>query len=158
MFAADGTPVNGSDFLVSTQRRQSMPQITALADGGFAVTWTSWRQRDIRGRVFAADGTPVNGSDFLVSTTNAGYAMRPQITALADGGFAVTWVSRQRLRALTFGAGCSRRTARRSTAAISWFLRSTPESKRSRIHGPADHGAGGWRLRGDVEVVERLGL
>ena len=48
---------------------------------------------DIRGRVFAADGTPVNGSDFLVSTTNAYDQLNQQITALADGGFAVTWTS-----------------------------------------------------------------
>ena len=53
---------------------------------------------DIRGRVFAADGTPVNGSDFLVSTTNAGDQSIPQITALADGGFAVTWSRRRRLQ------------------------------------------------------------
>src|SRR5262245_42357467 len=72
------------------------PQITALADGSFAVTWMSLdngSDYDIRGRVFAADGTPVNGSDFRVSTTNASNQKTPQITALTDGGFAVTWVS-----------------------------------------------------------------
>ena len=48
---------------------------------------------DIRGRVFAADGTPVNGSDFLVSDHECERSKIPQITALADGGFAVTWQS-----------------------------------------------------------------
>ena len=33
------------------------------------------------------------GSDFLISTTNASIASPPQITALADGSFAVTWNS-----------------------------------------------------------------
>jgi hypothetical protein len=97
VFAADGTPVNGSDFLVSTTNAygQMQPQITALADGGFAVTWISNDKGDydVRGRVFAADGTPVNGSDFLVSTTIAYNQLGSPITALADGGFAVTWQS-----------------------------------------------------------------
>ena len=99
VFAADGTPVNGSDFVVPTNNfgYQRSPEMTALADGGFAVMWYSpgnGTTYDIRGRVFAADGTPVNGSDFLVSTTNWGDQYNPQITALADGGFAVTWASR----------------------------------------------------------------
>ena len=99
VFAADGTPIDGSDFLVSTANAndQINPQITALADGGFVVTWESGdngSNADIRGRVFAADGTPIDGSDFLVSTTNANNQINPQITALPDGGFAVTWQSR----------------------------------------------------------------
>ena len=59
------------------------------------MTWKSWNgsDYDIRGQVFAADGTPVNGSDFLVSTANTGDQDVPQITALADGGFAVTFQS-----------------------------------------------------------------
>ena len=60
------------------------------------MTWQSLddgSNYDIRARVFAADGTPVNGSDFLVSTANASNQVNPQITALADGGFAVTWQS-----------------------------------------------------------------
>jgi hypothetical protein len=66
----------GTEILVSTANAndQASPQITALANGGFAVTWMSLdngSNYDIRGRVFAADGTPVNGSDFLVSTANA---------------------------------------------------------------------------------------
>jgi hypothetical protein len=54
----------GTEILVSTRNAgtQATPQITALADGGFAVTWASrvdsgdW---EVRCRVFAADGTPV---------------------------------------------------------------------------------------------------
>ena len=135
VFAADGTPVNGSDFLISTTSiNVSDTQITALADGGFAVTW-DLATREIRGQVFAADGTPVNGSDFLVSTTTAG---NHQVTALADGGFAVTWQSAS--RTMTFAAGCLRRTAHRSTAAISWFLRRTPATSQPQITALADGG------------------
>ena len=90
------------------------------------------------------------GTEILVSTTNASDQMYPQITALADGGFAVTWMSHDNGSDLTFAAGCSRPTARRSAAAISWSPRRTPAIKCE----PADHGAGGWRLRGDVEVVD----
>ena len=79
MFAADGTPVNGSDFLVSTvNTRIQLITTDGPADHGAG----GWRLRgdvgvvdngsdyDIRAQVFAADGTPVNGSDFLVSTAN----------------------------------------------------------------------------------------
>ena len=57
MFAADGTPIDGSDFLVSTANanNQINPQITALPDGGFVGDVAVRRQRtnfDIRGRVF----------------------------------------------------------------------------------------------------------
>ena len=61
------------------------------------VTWQSGTSStyDIRGRVFAADGTPIDGSDFLVSTTNANAQTWPDIMALPDGGFMVTWQSRE---------------------------------------------------------------
>src|SRR5262245_12418713 len=91
------TVVGGTEILVSTRNvdSQANQQITALANGGFAVTWASrfpspWESRwEVRGRVFAADGTPVNGSEFLVSPSIP-FNLPPQITALADGGFAVT--------------------------------------------------------------------
>src|SRR5262245_19693518 len=85
----------GTEILVSTRNAllwQAKPQITTLADGGFAVTWASqtgsgnW---EALCRVFAADGTPINDSDFLVSPSIP-YNFPPQVIALADGGFVVT--------------------------------------------------------------------
>ena len=40
--------------------------------------------------MFAADGAPV-GSEIRVNTATANDQMVPQITALSNGGFVVTW-------------------------------------------------------------------
>jgi hypothetical protein len=109
VFRADGTPA-GADFLINTTTNgvQDSPRITALAGGGFVVTWNSDEHDpgtlngDIRGRVFAADGTA--GPDFLVNTTMAGEFYEPEITALTDGGFVVTWTSVGGFRGRVFAA------------------------------------------------------
>ena len=98
VFAADGTPVDGSDFLVSTANASDQDQPADHGAGewrlrGDVASFDNGSNFDIRGRVFAADGTPVDGSDFLVSTANTNDQINPQITALANGGFAVTWAS-----------------------------------------------------------------
>ena len=69
--------------------------MTALADGSFVATWGSDDPGDgsggcIRARVFDADGNPT-GADFVVNTTTASDQLLPTVTALADGGFVVTW-------------------------------------------------------------------
>ncbi len=100
VFAADGTPVNTSDFLINTTTLNSQfdPVITALEGGGFVVAWQDSSQTggdtsngSIRGRVFTADGTPVNASDFLINSTTFSDQNAPVITALEGGGFAVAW-------------------------------------------------------------------
>jgi hypothetical protein len=85
----------GSEFQVNTTTAGLLysPEITALADGRFVVTWESYEDGwDIRGRIYNADGRAA-GEDFLVNTTTADHQFSPQITALADGGFVVTWTS-----------------------------------------------------------------
>ncbi|MBZ0122856.1 MAG: hypothetical protein K8F31_03125, partial [Roseovarius sp.] len=98
IFAADGTAVGG-EFLVNatTAENQNDPQITALAGGGFVITWRDWSQSGgdtsqsaVRAQVYAADGTPVGG-EMLVNTTTTGVQADPQITSLAGGGFVITW-------------------------------------------------------------------
>jgi hypothetical protein len=102
VFAADGTRV-GSEFLVNTATadNQDTAQITALANGGFVVTWEDDSAgaggatgdsdgEAIKAQVFLADGTRV-GSEILVNTATTGNQETPLIIALADGGFAVTW-------------------------------------------------------------------
>jgi hypothetical protein len=67
-----------------------------------------------------------SGTEILVSTTDARMIQASaQITTLADGGFAVTW-RRHRTAAGRFVAGCTRLTARQSTAVISWSPRTSP--------------------------------
>jgi Ca2+-binding RTX toxin-like protein len=120
IFDADGAKV-GSEFLVNTTvaANQSLPAITALADGKFVVTWEDTSlsggdtsSRAIRAQVFNANGT-VFGAEFLVNTTVTNLQSEPEITALANGGFVVTWTdlsqtggdtSSYAVRAQTFNA------------------------------------------------------
>jgi hypothetical protein len=102
VFLADGTRV-GPELLVNTATAgfQGVQQITALANGGFVVTWEDSSagvggaagdssSRAVKAQVFLADGTRV-ASELLVNTATAGFQGNPQITALANGGFVVTW-------------------------------------------------------------------
>ena len=88
----------GSEFRVNTTTTdwQYYPSITALADGGFVVTWTSNGQdgsgEGIYAQRYDANGT-AQGSEFRVNPTTAHPQSSPSITALADGGFVVTWMS-----------------------------------------------------------------
>ncbi len=76
----------------------SSPLVTALAEGGFVVTWQSYLQdgtgRDIYGQLHNAAGATI-GSGFKINTTTADSDEQPWpcVTALADGGFEVTWCS-----------------------------------------------------------------
>ena len=92
--AALGSEIRVNTFVTGDQVR---PQIAALADGGWVVTWTSGAdqdgsQRGIYQQVYNADGT-VNGAEVRVNSFVAGDQYMPQITALADGGWVVTWTS-----------------------------------------------------------------
>jgi hypothetical protein len=103
-YDANGNAV-GSEYVVSNAANdQSRPSVTALADGGFVVTWDSQRSQpnssnpfpgsDIYARRYDASGNAV-GSEFVVSNgvdSQVGQ-LNPSITALADGGFVVTWDS-----------------------------------------------------------------
>ena len=102
MFDAGGATVGG-ELLVNTATTgdQGTPEITALANGGFVVTWSDSSlgvggatgdssDRAVKAQVFDADGTTV-GSEILVNTATAGGQFVPEITALSNGGFVVTW-------------------------------------------------------------------
>ena len=85
----------GAEFVVNTTTTgaQDTPSITALANGGFVVTWhdKTSTSGDIKAQIFGAGGSKA-GSEFVVNTTTKSTQTTPSITALADGGFVVTWV------------------------------------------------------------------
>ncbi len=92
----------GAELLVNTTTAggQTASSVTALANGGFVVSWadTSATQPDasgsgIRGQVFAADGAKVAG-EFLINTVTANNQTAPALSALTSGGFVATWVDR----------------------------------------------------------------
>ncbi len=88
----------GSEFLVNTYTTgyQFDPSVTALADGGWLVTWYSDGEDgsyyNVYGQRYNSAGSTV-GSEFLVNTYTASYQIYPSVTALADGGWLVTWTS-----------------------------------------------------------------
>ncbi|OGA68839.1 MAG: hypothetical protein A3G83_15695, partial [Betaproteobacteria bacterium RIFCSPLOWO2_12_FULL_68_20] len=96
-YDASGAAV-GSEFRVNTTTAsdQLASAITALADGGFAVTWMSNLQdgdgAGIYARRYDASGVAIGG-EFQINTATANDQVSPAITALSDGGFVVTWGS-----------------------------------------------------------------
>jgi len=97
-YDADGNP-DGDEFLVNNFIKgiQADPAITALNDGGFVITWYS---RDFDEDIFIyaqrydADGIPVGdelqGSP--VTGLNVGSGFSPEIAALGDDSFVITWI------------------------------------------------------------------
>ena len=89
---------NGTEFQVNayTASYQQNPSTTALSDGGFVVTWTSYEQdgsgNGIYGQRYDANGA-ANGTEFQVNTYTDNFQYSPNTTALSDGGFVVTWSS-----------------------------------------------------------------
>ena len=98
---------NGSEFQVNTytQGHQWYSSTAALADGGFVVTWAGSGNGDSYGiyaQRYNADGS-VDGAEFQVNTFTGGTQYRPSITVLADGGFVVTWNSKEQDDDLGYG-------------------------------------------------------
>ncbi len=100
IFDANGTEIV-TEFRVneSTNNRQESPSVTALANGNFVVTWTSFDQQQgdtfdgvIKARIFDANGDEIV-SEFLVNEFTNSTQSDPSITALANGNFVVIWTS-----------------------------------------------------------------
>ncbi len=89
----------GEEFQVNnyTEDDQRNPKITALADGGFVITWQSDDQDDsgegIYAQIFNPEGEKLLENEFQVNTYTENDQRNQQITALADGGFVITWQS-----------------------------------------------------------------
>lgn len=102
VYTDDGAPV-GSGFQVNgiTFSGQTAHSLAALADGGFVATWTQFdtidNEWEIWGRLFDATGAARNaafdGGNFRIDTNNNISAVNPEVTGLADGGFAVSWTT-----------------------------------------------------------------
>jgi Ca2+-binding RTX toxin-like protein len=65
------------------------PAITAMANGGFAVAWSSqYGSTGVFAQRFDANGVPV-GAKLTASNTTSGSFYSPTITALSNGGLAI---------------------------------------------------------------------
>lgn len=101
-FDVNGIAV-GTEFQINTYTddTQLSSFVTTLSNGDFVVMWPSASQDSyispygdfgIYGQIFDANGVK-KGGEFHVNTYIAGDQLDPKITALSDGGFAVTWSS-----------------------------------------------------------------
>lgn len=80
-----------------TSSEQTNPAMSVLADGSLVITWdqyggTSSRitSLDVHAQRFTPTGERA-GWEFSVNTTRADYQSDSRVTALAEGGFVVTW-------------------------------------------------------------------
>lgn len=96
VFTAGGNKV-GSEFQVNTQTggNQGFSSITALTGGGFVVTWSDEGTADgsgsgIKAQVYDAAGNKIGGEYIVNSQTNS-YQYYPTVSALANGGFVISW-------------------------------------------------------------------
>ena len=93
---------SGTGFKVNTgttNKEQSDPNVTALQNGNFVVTWQSYEYSgdptgfNIRAKIYDSSANALT-PEFLVNTYINGDQNSPEIIALNDGGFLITWTSR----------------------------------------------------------------
>ncbi len=94
-YDVDGIP--GNEFRVNTYvaGSQQFPSVVVLTNGTFVVTWQSDGQDgtwDIYAQHYDATGSTI-GNEFRVNTDTVGNQFQARISALANGGFVVTWAS-----------------------------------------------------------------
>jgi hypothetical protein len=95
--ARDGSPLT-KDLQVNTFRTsfQVDPAVAVLADGSVIVIWSSGGQdgdlQGIYGQRLSAKGAKI-GTEFRLNQWTAKNQRTPALAALANGGFAVVWVS-----------------------------------------------------------------
>jgi len=97
LYAADGTPI-GTEFRCNTYTNgnQQDANVAALAGGGFVVSWSSFLtypgdgSAAVVAQLYDAAGVKV-GTEILVNTTTLSTQWQPDIAALNNGGFAITW-------------------------------------------------------------------
>jgi len=93
-YDSSGNAVGGETKLSYTSNSQDYnPQIAGLANGGYVITWyaqDSGNTPDVAAQAYDANGNTV-GSTFVVNTYTSNNQTGSTITALADGGYIITW-------------------------------------------------------------------
>jgi hypothetical protein len=97
--SAQAGPV-GPEFQVNTYQSdgQEFSAVAPLANGGFVVVWRSAENGysyGIFGQVYDAAGSRV-GAEFEVNKYRLSQHYAPSVAGLVDGGFVITWTSRER--------------------------------------------------------------
>ncbi|MGE3420367.1 MAG: hypothetical protein AB7I42_30315 [Bradyrhizobium sp.] len=99
IFDAAGVKVGGEILVNSaTEGVQNSPAGVALGSGDFVIVWTDQQggaddpDLSIKGQIIDATGNPI-GDNFLINTITESVQAQPDIAALPNGGFVVTWQS-----------------------------------------------------------------
>ncbi len=90
-FSSTGAPIGG-EFLVNTQTLSSQftPNVAALANGGFVISWDDWNGFDMKAQIYDANGARVGG-EIRLNTNTSAFQEYGDIVGLANGGFVATW-------------------------------------------------------------------
>jgi Ca2+-binding RTX toxin-like protein len=113
IIGVDGSKVGG-EFLVGSDSSgvpgQPMPDVTALADGRFIVSWTTWfgglgdtSNAGLHAQIYLPNGER-SGSEFLVNVNTLNAQSNSQVVAMSDGKFAITYVDDSSLPAPDSGS------------------------------------------------------
>ncbi|MEW5797333.1 MAG: cadherin repeat domain-containing protein, partial [Candidatus Zixiibacteriota bacterium] len=112
VYTDDGQPVGGTSVVNvsnTTTLRETDVQIAALTNGGYAMVWTAapiaGGTPEVFTAVYGADGQPVPDSVIIsASGLSGGGGSAPEITALADGGYALAWYNNTAVYTAVFSA------------------------------------------------------
>ena len=108
IFTASGAK-SGTEFVINstTESFQFGQSVTVLTNGRFVVTWTDNSKTGddtssyaIRAQVFDSDGTK-RGSEQIVNISTPNEQYDPEVTALSNGRFVITWSDNSNLSADT---------------------------------------------------------
>lgn len=95
-FLPDGTALEIEKINISKVGSHINPDLQALPDGGWIVTWNADRvdssQEAILQQRYDKDGSKVGGQT-MVNTTEAGRQFGPAVTLLKDGSWVIAWWS-----------------------------------------------------------------
>ncbi|WP_457091662.1 calcium-binding protein, partial [Microvirga sp. P5_D2] len=111
IFNADGTRETGNDFLVSSASgSEKWASATTLVGGNFVVVWESKASSSsypsIKAQVFDPNGNKIGG-EIVVDRSGSTQQEKPQVVALNDGGFAISYwgfAGTEAIRIATFAA------------------------------------------------------
>ncbi|MFM2280789.1 MAG: hypothetical protein RLZZ444_3020, partial [Pseudomonadota bacterium] len=99
VFNADGSAVTDETQVnIGTDVNQDYSSVTALAGGGYVITWEDsgsydGENRGIFQQFYNANGVAQSETDILVNTSITGNQYRPDVAALENGGWVVVWQS-----------------------------------------------------------------
>ncbi|HEV2865989.1 MAG TPA: calcium-binding protein [Allosphingosinicella sp.] len=106
LFDSDGDPAGPAFIANSAPDNQQASSVAVLASGDFVVTWhdvsnAASGRIDVIAQRFSADGTKI-GAEFRVNSLTSGFHQDSEVTALAGGGFAITWEKDGRIEARVY--------------------------------------------------------